>query len=51
MGPSSMRPLSNFDIEDVLKGITNFRGVYSEDILPKQIEEGESVLINTQDYI
>ena len=54
MGPSStleMRPLLNFHIEDILKGITNFRGVYSKDMLPKQIVEDESVLINIQHYL
>ena len=53
VGPSStleMRPLSNFDIEDIVKGITNFRGVYRKDMLPKRIGEDESVVINTQDY-
>ena len=39
-----MRPLSNFDIEDILKGITNFSGVYSKDMLPKRIGEDESIL-------
>ena len=53
MGPSSsfVRPLSNFDIENILKGITNFRGVYSKDMLPKRIGEDKSVVINTQDYL
>ena len=58
MGPSStleMRPLSNFDIEDVLKvgskASSNFRGVYSKDMLPKRIGEDESVVINIQDYL
>ena len=54
MGPSStleMRSLSNFDIEDILKGITNFRGVYSKDMLPNRIGEDESVVINTQDHL
>ena len=54
MGPSStleMRPLSNFDIENILKGITNFCGVYNKDMLPKWIGEDESVVINTQDYL
>ena len=46
-----MRPLSNFDIEDILKGITNFRGVYSKDMLPNRIGEDESIGINTQDYL
>ena len=46
-----VRPLSNFDIEDILKGITNFRGVYSKDMLPKRIGENESVVINIQDYL
>ena len=32
-----MRPLSNFDIENILKGITKFRDVYSKDMLPKRI--------------
>ena len=51
MGSSSsfeMRPLSNVDIEDILKGITNFSGVYSKDMIPKRIEEDESAVINTQ---
>ena len=54
LGPSSsleMRPLSNFDIENILKGITNFRGVHSKDMLPKRIGEDESVVINIQDYL
>ena len=46
-----MRPLSNFDIEDILKGITNFRGVYIKDMLPNRTGEDESVVINTQDYL
>ena len=36
-----LKPLSNFDIEDILKGITNFRGVYSTDMLPNRIGEDE----------
>ena len=54
VGPSStleMRPLFNFDIEDILKGITNFCSVYSKDMLPNRIGEDESVVINTQDYL
>ena len=53
MGSSSsfeMRPLSNFDIENILKGIINFRGVHSKDMLPKRIGE-DSVVINIQDYL
>ena len=52
VGPSSsleMRPLSNFDIENILKGIINFRGVYSKNTLSKLIGEDESTVINIQD--
>ena len=54
VGPSSyleLRPLSNFDIENILKGITNFRGVYSKHMLPNRIGEDESVVIITHDYL
>ena len=44
-----LKPLSNFDIENILKSFTNFHGVYRKDMLPKQI--GESVVITTQDYL
>ena len=50
-GTLEMRPLSNFDIEDILKGITNFRWVYSKGMLPNRLGEDESVVINTQDYL
>ena len=50
-----MRPLSNFDIEDIeqvgSKASSNFLGVYSKDVLPNRIGEDESVVINTQDYL
>ena len=46
-----MRPISNFDIEDSFKGITNLQSVYSKDMFPKRKGENESVVINTQDYL
>ena len=50
-----MRPLSNFDIENILKvgskASSNFRGVYSKDMLPKRTGEDKSVVINVHDYL
>ena len=41
-----MIPLTNLEIEDQLKGIKNFRGVFSHDTLPKMINQEESGVIN-----
>ena len=46
-----MKPLSNFDIERILKNVGNFRGVFSKDMLPEAIAGDESVVINIQDYL
>ena len=46
-----IRPLSNFDIEHILKGVDHLRGIYSKDMLPKTIHNDEAVVINTQDYL
>ena len=40
--------LSNFDIEDILKNVKNFHGVYSKDQLPRPIKNGWYI-INLQD--
>ena len=39
------KPLSNFEIDDILKSISNFRGVFSKDMLPKHMK-AESTLQN-----
>ena len=44
-------PLSNFDIDSILKDVDNFRGVFSKDMLPQKILDNESVVVNIQDYL
>ena len=46
-----MKPLSNFDIEKIVKEIkiNHFRGVFSKDMLPTHMKANESVIINLQD--
>ena len=46
-----IKPLSNFDIDSILKDVDNFRGVFSKDMLPQKILDNESVVINIQDYL
>ena len=45
-----MKPLSNIEIEKMLKGVSNFRGVFSKDMLPKEINKSESTVVNLQDF-
>lgn len=41
-----MIPLNNLQIEEQLKNIEHFRGVFSHDTLPKKIHDEESGVIN-----
>ena len=52
-GTYEMKPLSNFDIEKIVKEIkiNHFRGVFSKDMLPTHMKANESVIINLQDYL
>ena len=47
------KPLSNHDLTDWVKqlGIKYFRGVFSKDMLPKQIKNRECGIINLNDHI
>ena len=47
------KPLSNVEIESIMrdKKITNFRGVFSKDTLPKKMQQNESIIINIQDFL
>lgn len=47
------KPLSNHDLTDWVKrlGIKYFRGVFSKDMLPKQIKNKECGIINLDDHI
>ena len=47
-----LKPLSNINIDQIMKKykITNYRGTYSKDMLPKSINNSESMIINLQDY-
>jgi hypothetical protein len=47
--PSMDNGLSNYDIEDILKDVKNFNGVYSKDQLPKPIKKGWYI-INLQNF-
>jgi hypothetical protein len=42
-----MKPLSNVDISNMLKGISHFRVVFTRDVLPKRIFKKECGVINT----
>lgn len=46
-----MKPLSNFDIGELLKDVGTFGGVFSKDMLPETLNSNESVVINIQDYL
>lgn len=41
--------LSNFDLEEILKGVKNFNGVYAKDRLPQPIKNGWYI-INLQNF-
>ena len=45
------KPLSNFEIEDVVKkiGLKNFRGVFLRDTLPKKPKRNEFTIMNLDD--
>ena len=47
------KPLSNYDLKDWVKqlGIKYFRGVFSKDVLPKQIRNKECGIVNLDDHI
>ena len=49
----AFEPLSNIEIENIMKNerISNFRGVYSKDILPKKMNRNESIVVNIQDFL
>ena len=49
----TFKPLSNVEIENIMKDneISNFRGVFSKDILPKKMLRDESIIINIQDLL
>lgn len=41
--------LSNYDIEESCKNFKNFKGVFSSDELPKQLNNDECIVYNLQD--
>ena len=47
------KPLSNYDLLDWVKqlGINHFRGVFSKDVLPKQIRNKECGIVNLDNHI
>ena len=47
------KPLSNYDLKDWVKqlGIKYFRGVFSKDVLPKQIRNKECGIVNLDNHI
>ena len=47
------KPLSNYDLKNWVKqlGIKYFRGVFSKDVLPKQIKNKDCRIINLDDHI
>jgi len=45
-----MKPLSNLDIDKIMKNSDNYRGTFSKDMLPKTLDENESTIMNLQDY-
>ena len=47
------KPLSNYDLKNWVKqlGIKYFRGVFSKDVLPKQIKNKDCGIINLDDHI
>ena len=49
----AFKPLSNVEIENIMKDrkISNFRGVYSKDLLPKKMHKNESIILNIQDFL
>ena len=53
MAQKRFKPLSNVQIQEIMinRNITNFRGVYSKDMLPKKIHRDESIIINIQDFL
>lgn len=42
--------MTNFDIDKALKGIPNFRGTYSKDMLPRPKSKHDSVVVNLEDF-
>ena len=47
------KPLSNHDLKDWVKqlGIKYFRGVFSKDVLPKQLKDKECGIVNLDNHI
>jgi hypothetical protein len=44
--PSTIRPLTNIDIEQYLRNVPYFRGVYSRNNLPNKPRVNESIIVN-----
>jgi len=42
--------LNNHQIEKIMKGVPNFRGVYSKDTLPDKPNNKESFIVNLQNF-
>jgi hypothetical protein len=49
MDDSDFSPLSNFDIQNQLKDIPHFSGVFSKNQLPNKIQDNENGVINLAD--
>ena len=46
-----MRPLTNFDIDEMLRSIPHFRGTFSKDQLPQPLSSKDCLVINLQDFL
>ena len=43
-------PLSNIQIDKIMKKVNNYVGTFSKDMLPKKIDKNASLIVNLQDY-
>ena len=45
-----MEPLTNLEIDKIMKKCKNYRGTFSKDMLPNIMNKHESCIVNLQDY-
>jgi len=45
-----MKPLSNLNIDKIMKNCDNYWGTFSKVVLPKTMDENVSTIVNLQDY-
>jgi len=47
---NKIKPLSNSDIDEIIKNCDNYKDTFRKDVLLKTMDENESTVVNLQDY-